>query len=528
VGTILGLFLASLALRSRIGTEFFPETDESQVSIVYRAPIGTRVEKTEQLAQVFEQGAKQALSTGPEGASLIRTMISNDGLPLGRTALFTANTGPHSGNIQVNLIPRTERSLSDVQVNEKLREALRSAVPGTQVFFSTGGIVKRILNFGSSAPIDVEILGQDLEAGSAYAKALQSKLRALGDADGSPLLSDVQLSREENYPELDIQVDRQKAGILGLSEQHIAQVVLGSLVGNTQFAPIPYSDPKTGNEVFVNVRLADSKRSHVSDLGSLSLRAPAGGLVTLDTVARVERSSGPVQISRKYLQRVVDLTANVPPNKDLGTAAAAVQKVLDETPPPEGFSVRQSGQVAAQRDAFSGLFFAGALAIALVYMVLASQFRSLLDPLVIMFSVPLGVSGVFLSLWATNTTLSVNSFMGIIMMVGIVVSNGVLLVDFANVLRARGIPLIEATVQAAKTRLKPILMTTIATILGLVPMALGLGEGSETNLPLARAVIGGLTVSTFFTLFLVPALYSLLERFSKRPPPLEEELGAES
>jgi multidrug efflux pump subunit AcrB len=241
--------------------------------------------------------------------------------------------------------------------------------------------------------------------------------------------------------------------------------------------------------------------------------------VSLDTIATIRRGSGPVQISRKYLQRIVDVTANVAPGKDLGAASAAVDRALEELPVPDGFTAQQSGQAAAQREAFGGLKLAMIMAIALVYMVLASQFRSLLDPLVIMFSVPLGVSGVFVALWATGTTLSVNSFMGIIMMVGIVVSNGVLLVDFANVLRRRGVPIVEATIEAGKTRLKPILMTTIATIVGLVPMAMGIGEGSETNLPLARAVIGGLTVSTFFTLFLVPALYTFVERFAKHPPP---------
>jgi multidrug efflux pump subunit AcrB len=196
--------------------------------------------------------------------------------------------------------------------------------------------------------------------------------------------------------------------------------------------------------------------------------------------------------------------------------SAAVQQVIYELPPPDGFTAQLGGQSAAQKEAFSGLIFAAILAIALVYMILASQFKSLLDPLVIMFSVPLGITGVFAMLFVTGTTLSVNSFMGIIMMVGIVVSNGVLLVDFARVLQGRGMPLFEATVLAGKTRLRPILMTTIATIVGLAPMALGIGEGSEANLPLARAVIGGLAVSTFFTLFLIPALYTLLERYSRK------------
>jgi multidrug efflux pump subunit AcrB len=381
-----------------------------------------------------------------------------------------------------------------------------------------GGIVKRILNFGAAAPIDIEIVGYDLEAGSSYAKRLLPRLRAVAGADGRPMLTDLQVSREENYPELDVVVDREKAGMLGVSEQQVAQTVLASLVGNTQFAPVPFTDPKSGNQYFINVRLADGGRNEVADLKSVLVKAADGTVLPLANVAEVKRSAGPVQVNRKYLQRVVDLTANTTPGVDLGTASAAVEKVLDEVPPPEGFTVQLSGQTAAQREAFGSLRFAALMALALVYMILASQFKSLLDPLVIMFSVPLGVSGVFIALWLTGTTLNVNSFMGIIMMVGIVVSNGVLLVDFARVLRERGQPLVEATVQAGKTRLRPILMTTIATIAGLMPMAMGIGEGSETNMPLARAVIGGLTVSTFFTLFLIPALFTLLARFEKPAP----------
>jgi multidrug efflux pump subunit AcrB len=333
------------------------------------------------------------------------------------------------------------------------------------------------------------------------------------------MLTDLQVSREENYPQLDVVVDREKAGVLGVSEQQVAQTVLASLVGNTQFAPVPFTDPRTGNQYFINVRLADGGRNEVADLKDVLVKAADGTVLPLVSVAEVKRSAGPVQVNRKYLQRVVDVTANTAPGVDLGTASAQVEKVLDEEPPPEGFTARLSGQTAAQREAFGSLRFAALMALALVYMILASQFKSLRDPLVIMFSVPLGVSGVFLALWLTGTTLNVNSFMGIIMMVGIVVSNGVLLVDFARVLRERGQPLAEATVQAGKTRLRPILMTTIATVAGLLPMALGIGEGSETNMPLARAVIGGLTVSTFFTLFLIPALYTLLARFEREASP---------
>jgi multidrug efflux pump subunit AcrB len=528
VVAILALFVGSMFLRKKIGSEFFPETDEGQFSVIYKLPIGTRVEKTEQVTERIEKVVASTLAPmkmNGRDTPLFTTILSDTGLPGGRTALFTANTGSHSANVGVNLVGRVNRPISDVEATEKVRAALNDAVPGTQVFFFTGGIVKRILNFGGAAPIDVEVLGYDLREGSAFSKRLMARMQGLTDATGRPLLTDVQIQREENAPELDVVVDRQKAGVLGVSEQDVAQTVLTGLLGNTQLIPIPFTDQKTGNEYFINVRMDDRFRSHVSDLDEMFVRTPRGGVVTLDTLAKIERSSGPVMIDRKYLQRVVHVTANIAPDKDLGGASVAMKNLLNDMQPPDGFTVQLGGQTAEQQKAFQGLIFAGIMALALVYMVLASQFRSLIDPLVIMFSVPLGISGVFLMLYLTGTKLSVNSAMGIIMMVGIVVSNGVLLVDFANVLRRRGKSMIDATIEAGRTRLRPILMTTIATIFGLIPMALGIGEGSETNLPLARAVIGGLTVSTVFTLFLVPCVYTALDRLKR--PALDDESDAE-
>jgi multidrug efflux pump subunit AcrB len=425
----------------------------------------------------------------------------------------------------VNLAPKATRALSDVQATEKVRTALGADYPGIQIFFFTGGIVKRILNFGSPTPIDVEVVGYDLADASVYAKKLKGLMRDATDEDGRPLMVDVDVSREENYPELDVAVDREKAGVLGISETQVAQSVLATLAGSTQFSPVPFTDPKTGNEYYINVRSDDRGRDESRDLEDVFLKSPSGSIVPLSNVAKITRSSGPVTIARKYLQRIVDVTANVAPGKDLGSASRAAQRIVDDNPPPDGFTATLGGQTAAQKAAFAGIGFAGLMALALVYMVLASQFKSLVDPLVIMFSVPMGISGVMLTLFVTKTTLSVNSAMGIIMMVGIVVSNGVLLVDFANVLRRRGKPLREATVEAAQTRLRPILMTTLATIFGLLPMAIGIGEGSETNLPLARAVIGGLTVSTVVTLFLIPSLYTLLDRFARRDLETPEEVA---
>ncbi|MDF2695995.1 MAG: acrB, partial [Labilithrix sp.] len=319
---ILALFASSFFLLRFIGSEFFPASDEGQLSITYKAPIGTRVERTEELAKRIEDIATTTLQVG--GKRQFTTMLSDNGLPAGRSAISSSNTGPHAGSTQINLIAKDQRSLTDVQATEKVRAALRNEVPGINVFYFTGGIVKRILNFGAPAPIDVEVLGYDLEKAATYARDVSKKLKELRDASGAPLLTDVQITREENYPELDVVVDRQKAGVLGVSEQQIAQTVLTSLVGNTQFSPIPFSDPATGNEYFINVRLKDEFRTNLSDLGDVFLRTPSGATLPLSNVAHVERGSGPVVIARKYLQRIVDVTANVAPGKDLGTASLAV------------------------------------------------------------------------------------------------------------------------------------------------------------------------------------------------------------
>src|SRR5207302_4159771 len=353
------------------GSEFFPDSDESQFSLVYKAPIGRRVEKTEQIAQRLEQAVNKTL--GKE--NLYTTMITDSGLPVGRTAIFSANTGPHAGTVQINLVPRGDRPISDVVASERLRSEIQGALPGTQLYFFVGGIVKRILNFGSAAPIDVELLGYDLPEGAAFAREVHAAMRALTDKDGRPFLTDVQISREENYPELDVVVDREKAGRLGLSEQDIATSVLTSLTGSSQLQPTQFIDPVTGNEYFINVRMDDRFRSHVADLEDISIRTPSGNLVSLASIAKVRRSSGPVLINRKYLQRIIDVTANVAPGKDLGSASAAVENALRDVRPPEGVSAALSGQAQAQKDAFSGLSLAALMAIALVYMVLASQFR---------------------------------------------------------------------------------------------------------------------------------------------------------
>src|SRR5262249_34255688 len=299
------------------------------------------------------------------------------------------------------------------------------------------------------------------------------------------------------------------------------QAALFSLNSNVSVNPSIFTDPRTGNQYNIVVQLDEPFRVHPEDLGRIFVTAPGGRPVLLSTVAEIRRDLGPVQIERKYQQRLIRVSAT-PAGRDLGTISGDIEKRLGELQLPPGFAVKMGGQTAQQREAFSSLFFTSILALMLVYMVMAAQFRSLKDPFIIMFSVPMGLIGVIWALFLTHTTLSTTSFMGIIMMVGIVVSNGVLLVEYTNELRRHGLPLAEAVVRAGRTRLRPILMTTLATIVGLIPMALGILVGSEANAPLARAVIGGLTVSTVLTLVLIPTLYTILEEHFPRPAPVED------
>ena len=332
----------------------------------------------------------------------------------------------------------------------------------------------------------------------------------------TPGLADIEVSREENYPEINVVVDREKAALLGISETDVANAVLFSLNGNGQTEPIIYTDPQNGNEYYISAWLAEEHRKDLTDLDNILLTTKTGEPVLLKNVASLKLNAGPVKIDRKYFQRVIHITAN-PTNRDLGAIAEDLESAFANLQLPTGFSLKLAGQIQQQRETFQGLQFATFLALLLVYMVMAAQFKSLIDPFIIMFSVPMGFPGVILILYLTNTTLSTTSMMGIIMMLGIVVSNGVLLVDYTNVLRRKGRPLFEAVVTASRTRLRPILMTSLATVFGLLPMAIGFGTGGETNAPLARSVVGGLSVSTLLTLFLVPTMYVILEeRFPRK------------
>jgi CzcA family heavy metal efflux pump len=504
--SISGAALLSLVLVKFIGTEFFPDQDEGQFTITVKLPVGTRAEETIKVVQSIEQILQQNI---PE----LQAVISDVGVPSARSGnLFGRNTGSHAAFIQVGLVPVGERKRSVFEVIRAIRPKL-AAVPGASQFLAPGGFLRFLLNFGSSAPIDVEIRGYDLDIGTALARQIAGAVRA------TPGAVDVQITREDNLPELRVQIDREKAGTLGISVAQISNTI--NVCINGAVASL-FTDPVSGNQYNILVRLSEGYRSEVNDLQNLVLTTDGGRQVLLGNIARIEKANSPVQIDRKYQQRLVEVTANVS-GRDLGSVAQDIRDRLTGINVPPGFEVKLSGNVEQQQKTFRDLLLAFSLAILLVYVVMASQFQSLLDPFIIMFTVPLGIVGVFWTLFLTGTTLSVTSFQGIIVMVGIVVSNGILLVDYTNRLRKTGVPLEDAVVRAGRTRLKPILMTSLATVLGLIPMAMGIG-GESTQAPLAIAVIGGLTVSTTLTLFFVPALYTVFELRFKRE--LKSEEGA--
>ncbi len=508
IGIVL-LALLSFGLVKFIGTEFFPDQDEGQFAITVKLPVGTRVEVTDQYCRQVERILKENV---PEAQAI----VTDIGVPAARSgSLFSRNTGSHAANIQVALVDPDKRKRSLFEIISAVRPKLMS-ISGATFYVSPSGFLRMLLNFGSNAPIDVEIRGFDLDQGTALAKQIVSVVRS------TPGATDVLSSREDNLPEIRVKIDRDKAGTLGLNVSDISNTVSTCINGTVASL---YTDPVNGNQYNMLVRLSEDYRSNIDELRNLVLTTANGQQVLLGNVASIQRASSPVEIDRKVQQRLIDVTANVT-GRDLGSVAKDIgDQIQRKVVVPPGFEIKMTGNVEQQQKTFGDLALAFGLAILLVYVVMASQFQSLLDPFIIMFTVPLGIMGVLWALFLTHITLSVTSFQGVIVMVGIVVSNGILLVDYTNHLRMRGIELHDAVVRGGITRLKPILMTSLATVLGLIPMAIGFG-GESTQAPLAVAVIGGLTVSTGLTLFFIPLLYTLFEERFKREMKSQEENAA--
>ncbi|MFA5012505.1 MAG: efflux RND transporter permease subunit [Ignavibacteria bacterium] len=496
----------SFGLFKFIGTEFFPDSDENQFNINILLPVGSRIEMTEGIVKRVEQ---IVLDNVPE----VSTITADIGVPNSKSGgAFGGNAGSHSASVQISLKPRGERKRDVFEIIKALRPKVQ-AIAGANFYLNPSGFLRFLLNFGSSAPIDVAILGYDFDDADKLSKQVFDVVKS------TPGATDVRISRENNLPEAKITVDRVKAGALGISVSQISNTIATSMSGTVASL---FSDPRTGNQYNILVRLAEDYRSNIEDIKKLTVINSQGKSVPIGNFIEITMTKSPIIIQRKYQERLVNVTANVS-GRPLGDVAEEIKAKLKDVKIPPAFEVQMSGNVEQQSKTFSALYLAFGLAIVLVYMVMASQFQSLIDPFIIMFSVPLGMVGVVWILFLTNTTLSVTSFQGVIVMVGIVVSNGILLIDYMNRLRKKGMGLHEAVLKGGKTRLRPIIMTSLATVLGLIPLAIGIG-GQSAQAPLAIAVIGGLTVSTFLTLLFVPTLYIVFEeKFHRKEKSREEE-----
>jgi multidrug efflux pump subunit AcrB len=383
---------------------------------------------------------------------------------------------------------------------------VKAELPQLSAYFQSGGLVDAVLNLGLPAPIDIQVSGSNLERAHETATEIARSVRAL------PGVSDVLVPQDIDYPALQLEVDRDRASELGLSSKEVVHNVITALTSDQMIAPSYWVDPKSGNDYMLTVQYPELKVKNTADLQAIPIRSlKSAKSARLDTVCTLHYIRGPTEVDHYQLRRVMDIYV-APSGEDLGKLAGSIEKIVAQTSIPKDVRVTLRGMVQGMRVSFRSFGLGLILAVLLVYLILVAQFQSFVDPLLILLAVPTGLTGVLLILFLTGTTLNVMSLMGVVMMVGIVVSNSILIVEFTRRLRADGKSVREAVAIACRVRLRPVLMTSLATLIGLIPMAMKLGTGSEAYAPLAQAIIGGLTVSVVLTVFIVPAAYLLVYR----------------
>jgi multidrug efflux pump subunit AcrB len=501
---ITGLFVFSLALYPMIGKAYFPRTDPSQFVISVKAPTGTRLELTDNLVGQVEDIVRQVVPQKD-----LKIIVSNIGTTPGFNSILNPNSCPSTAVVQVGL--NDGHRFSSFAYMNLVRERLQSELPQISAYFQTGGLVDAILNQGIPAPLDIQVSSMDLRGAHAIASKIAQQVRAL------PGVSDVLVPQDVDYPTLKIDIDRERASELGLSTKEVLDSLITALTSNGMIAPSYWIDPTTGNNYLLTVQYFENYIKDLATLGSMPLRAAHLKHPTrLDSVVHITTVPSYTEVDHYKIQRTIDVYV-APASEDLSHVEAGVQKIVAEAQSqlPANTVINVRGTVQAMRSSFSSFGKGLILSTLLVYLILVAQFKSFIDPLLILLAVPTGLAGVLLILYLTGTTLNIMSLMGIVMMVGIVVSNSILIVEFTNRLRAEGRPLRQAVSLACRVRLRPVLMTSLATLMGLLPMALKLGTGSEAYAPLARAIIGGLAVSVVLTVFIVPAGYYVIYRWQE-------------
>src|SRR5512146_401382 len=539
--SLLALVGTGALLLPRLHTEFFSKVDGGKFTRIVCGPEGSRIEKTTAIVAEIE---KLIQDTIPKHD--LEEVVSNTGLYFGDAARFAPNTGNHTAFILVNLVTGHDGHTDDYIT--RLRAKVRQALPGVDVSFQTGGIISDVLNFGLRAPIDIQVKGPRLDLIRPVAEEIRIKVSQVADT------SDVRIKQGKSYPELHVNVDRTKAAYYGITQDRVIVDVITGISSNIALSPNYWLDPKTANGYFLLAQYPEQSLTKTEDLlnipiigagtplnptASLGTTGGSGATVALQNtpfagrnlelsngfdgsaderrgppvllrdVASLDMKTGPDSVDHYDLSRLINVLVT-PVGNDLGHVAGEIEKVLATVQLPKDVTIDMKGEVANMRGAFNNFVLALPLAVLLIYLVMVGLFRSLIDPLIILVAVPLGWIGTILTLHFTNTSVNVESMIGTLMMMGIVVSNSILLVDFANRMVQAGATAEQAVMEAGKRRIRPILMTALATILGLLPLALGFGEGNETMVPLARAVVGGLAVSTVMTLLVVPVMHALV------------------
>jgi len=496
---ITGIFLLSLGLYPFIGKAYFPRTDPGQFVISVKAPSGTRLELTDQMVGQVEELVRAVVATND-----LKIIVSNIGTTPGFNSILNPNSCPSTAIVQVGL--NEGHKLSSYDYMNRVRSRLRHELPQVSAYLQTGGLVDAIINQGVPAPLDIQVSAPQMAGAHAVAERIAQLVRAV------PGVSDVLIPQDVDYPSLQIDIDRERASELGLSAQEVIDSLITALTSNGMIAPSYWIDPANGNNYLLTVQYPEGVLKSLEDLGSMPLRAPNLKQPTrLDSVVKISHVLKPTEVDHYQIRRTVDVYVS-PAGEDLSGVFSAAQKIVDQTSLPPNTVVKVRGSVQAMQESFQSFGLGLILATVLVYLILVAQFKSFADPLLILLAVPTGLTGVLIMLFASGTTLNVMSLMGVVMMVGIVVSNSILIVEFTRRLREEGHPLREAVSRACRVRLRPVLMTSLATLMGLIPMALKLGTGSEAYAPLARAIIGGLLVSVVLTVFIVPCAYYLLYR----------------
>jgi hydrophobic/amphiphilic exporter-1 (mainly G- bacteria), HAE1 family len=527
VAALSGVFLASLAIYPLLGLAFFPKTDAGQFTINLKVPTGTRIEVTDQYVARVEDLIRQTV----EGRDLKR-IVSNIGVVPDFSSLYTSNAGPYTATVQVQLVP--DHRVSSFKYMDLVQSRMARRFPDIRTFFSSGSMVDAILNTGKAAPIDVQVSSPDLDQIYDVAQNLATQIRSI------PGVGQIYIPQDLNYPALRLDVDRVHAGELGLTQKDVVDNVITALNSNYMIAPNYWVDRHTGNDYYLTVQFFEHGQAAIhntADLGQIPLRDPGqagnmscgptrppqpgtsapawacngGGrpITVLNNVVNIRQIQTPTEIDHYQIQRAIDVYVT-PKEEDLGGVTDSIRGILAHTKMPGNVRVNLRGMVEGMEASFKSFALGFLISFILLFLILTAQFKSFVDPFLIMLAIPMGFVGVLVILPLTHSTLNVMSLMGVLMLVGIADSNSILIVDFAHNLEKQGLSPADAVINACRVRLRPILMTSLATIIGMIPMALRLGTGAEQYTPMARAIIGGLTSSVLLTIFIVPAAYLLV------------------